>query len=88
MRVLITGGAGFIGSNLAERFLQDGHEVTVVDDLSGGSLDLLAGCRNHPSFRFFEQDLLDLDPLCRILPGHDDIAEIDLGAGLVGHRRA
>jgi UDP-glucose 4-epimerase len=87
MRVLITGGAGFIGSNLAERFLQDGHEVTVVDDLSGGSLDLLAGCRNHPSFRFFEQDLLDLDPLCRILPGHDAVFHLAANSDISECRR-
>src|SRR5689334_22818241 len=38
MRILITGGAGFIGSHLAERLIRDGHHVTVVDDLSTGCL--------------------------------------------------
>ncbi len=43
MRALITGGAGFIGSHLAERLLDAGHAVDVLDDLSTGSLDNLAG---------------------------------------------
>jgi UDP-glucose 4-epimerase len=43
MKVLITGGAGFIGSHLTESFLQDGHEVYIIDDLSTGSLDNIQG---------------------------------------------
>ena len=39
MKILITGGAGFIGSHLAESWLKDGHSVSVIDDLSTGSLD-------------------------------------------------
>jgi UDP-glucose 4-epimerase len=45
MRVLVTGGAGFIGSNLVDRLLAEGHEVDVVDDLSTGSLSNLAEAR-------------------------------------------
>jgi UDP-glucose 4-epimerase len=43
VRVVVTGGAGFIGANLARRLLEDGHEVAVVDDLSTGTKDNLAG---------------------------------------------
>ena len=39
MRILITGGAGFIGSHLAEALLEDRHEVFILDDLSTGSID-------------------------------------------------
>ncbi|MEO5701566.1 MAG: NAD-dependent epimerase/dehydratase family protein [Casimicrobiaceae bacterium] len=50
MRVLITGGAGFIGSHLAERLLRDDHEVVALDNLSTGTLDNLAGVRDDPRF--------------------------------------
>ncbi len=59
MRALITGGAGFIGSNLAERLIHDGHEVIVFDDLSTGRMDNLEGIKNHPRFTFIEGTILD-----------------------------
>ena len=51
-RVLVTGGAGFIGSTLSDRLLADGHDVDVVDDLSSGTLANLAAARDRPSRRF------------------------------------
>ena len=50
-RVLVTGGAGFIGSNLTDRLLAEGHEVTVVDDLSTGRLHNLHQARRNPDLR-------------------------------------
>ena len=55
MRILITGGAGFIGSNLSRVALEAGHEVSVIDDLSTGSRDNLAGM----DVRFVESSILD-----------------------------
>ena len=52
MRVMVTGGAGFIGSTLVDRLLGDGHEVDVVDDLSSGTLVNLAGARSRKPGRF------------------------------------
>ena len=59
MRILITGGAGFIGSNLAERLIQDGHEVVVFDDLSTGRMENLKGIQNHPRLTFVEGTIGD-----------------------------
>jgi nucleoside-diphosphate-sugar epimerase len=50
MKILITGGAGFIGSHLAERLVTDGHGVLVLDNLSTGSLDNIAGIKDRPGF--------------------------------------
>jgi UDP-glucose 4-epimerase len=67
MRMLVTGGAGFIGSTLVDRLLAEGHSVDVVDDLSSGSLANLADARNSPNHQFtFHQldirasDVIDL----------------------------
>jgi UDP-glucose 4-epimerase len=68
MRVLVTGGAGCIGSDLVEALLSRGHEVTAVDNLSSGRLEHVAPFLNVPAFRFVEGDLLDsglLDGLLR-----------------------
>ncbi|SEM84838.1 NAD-dependent epimerase/dehydratase family protein [Nonomuraea pusilla] len=59
MRVLVTGGAGFIGSNLVDRLLVEGHEVVAVDDLSSGSRDNLAEAARHDRFRLHELDIRD-----------------------------
>ena len=60
MRALVTGGAGFIGSTLVDRLLGEGHDVTVVDNLSRGRLENLAGAREAGDrFEFCELDLTD-----------------------------
>jgi dTDP-glucose 4,6-dehydratase len=66
MRILITGGAGFIGSNIAERLLFLDHEVTVLDDLSTGKMRNLSAFMGHPRFEFNQGSILDL-PLIREL---------------------
>ena len=52
MNALITGGAGFIGSHLAERLLEHGHEVMVLDNLSTGSIDNIAHLKGHAGFSY------------------------------------
>jgi UDP-glucose 4-epimerase len=59
MRVLVTGGAGFIGSTLVDRLLADGHEVAVVDDLSSGDRANLAGAARSPLFTLHRLDVRD-----------------------------
>jgi len=56
-RYLITGGAGFIGSHLAERLIAEGHQVTVLDDLSTGRLENIRALVGHPQFRFIRDSV-------------------------------
>jgi UDP-glucose 4-epimerase len=56
-RYLITGGAGFIGSHLAERLIADGHHVTVLDDLSTGRIENVKSLIGHPQFRFIRDSV-------------------------------
>jgi UDP-glucose 4-epimerase len=57
MRVLVTGGAGFIGSHLCEALIERGNDVLALDDLSTGHLDNLSRLRTHPRFHFVEGDV-------------------------------
>ena len=57
MRVVITGGAGFIGSHLCERFLADGHDVIALDNLITGAIMNLNNFRDNPRFAFMEHDV-------------------------------
>lgn len=60
MKILITGGAGFVGSHLVRRLLGDGHEVVVIDDLSTGSMENLTDLVNYEHFSFIHHDVTEL----------------------------
>ncbi len=57
MKAFITGGAGFIGSHLAERLLKEGNKVLVIDNLSTGSLENIESFKEHSGFEFVEGDI-------------------------------
>jgi UDP-glucose 4-epimerase len=61
MKALVTGGAGFIGSHLAERLINDGNKVDVVDNLSTGSLKNIESFKNKADFKFIEGDICDAE---------------------------
>ena len=57
MRILITGGAGFIGSHLCDRFLSEGHEVICLDNLLTGTTDNIAHLAGKSRFSFIKHDV-------------------------------
>ncbi|MCA0445831.1 MAG: SDR family oxidoreductase [Bacteroidetes bacterium] len=56
-RTLITGGAGFLGSHLCDRFIAEGHDVIAMDNLITGSIDNISHLSGHPQFRFVHHDV-------------------------------
>ncbi len=72
MRALITGGAGFIGSHLAERLLGDGQDVTILDNLSTGRLENIEAFRNDPKLQFVKGDIRDTS-LVQLLVAECDV---------------
>jgi len=58
-RVVITGGAGFIGSHLCDRFIAEGDEVICLDNLITGNLDNIAHLFGHPKFKFIKYDVTE-----------------------------
>jgi UDP-glucose 4-epimerase len=81
MHILITGGAGFIGSHLVDLHLACGDQVHVVDDLSTGVRANLAAHEHNPNFRFDEADVLTWDKLDRVVGWADRIYHL---AAVVG----
>ncbi len=71
--ILVTGGAGFIGSHLVDRLLKEGFKVRVVDDLSTGEKKNLARHQNNKSFQFIEGDIQNFDLLKKIVKGVDAV---------------
>jgi UDP-glucose 4-epimerase len=63
MRVVITGGAGFIGSHLADFLINSGNEVVVIDNLSIGRVENIAHHLDNPSFKLLNADIVDYDSI-------------------------
>ena len=59
MKILITGGAGFLGSALAKRLLKEGNEIWCLDNLSTGNLENIADLQTNPHFHLMRQDIID-----------------------------
>jgi UDP-glucose 4-epimerase len=80
MRVLVTGGAGFIGSNVVDRLLESGATVTAYDNLSTGHREFLADARGHAGFELVEADVLDQHCLDSAMRGQDLVVHLAANA--------
>ena len=72
MKALITGGAGFLGSHLAERLLADGDEVFVIDNLSTGAIENIESLKTHPDFHYTIETIMN-EPVTAELVDRADI---------------
>ncbi len=82
MRVLITGGAGFIGSYLAEAYLTRGDEVYVIDDLSTGSLANIQPFIRNPLFHFVNDTILNRETMLELIGICDVVAHLAAAVGV------
>ena len=80
--VLITGGAGFIGSHLAEALLARGDRVSVIDDESTGSAENLAGVRRNPRFHYTKGSVADADLVRETLDEVDEVYHLAAAVGV------
>ena len=81
-RILVTGGAGFIGSHLVERLLARGDTATVIDDLSTGSLENLAALKQHPRLRVVQSRVSECSELNRLVKESDFIFHLAAAVGV------
>ena len=80
MKILLTGGAGFIGSHLAEKLISEGHSVTALDNLSTGSSANLVSLKGSSDFKLVEASMLDKSIVDQLVADSDGV--IHLGAAL------
>src|SRR5215208_655923 len=81
-KVLITGGAGFIGSHLSEALLKEGCRVTVIDDLSTGKWSNVDHLKDDPNFRVIITSAADRDLLEKEVPKHDLVYHLASAVGV------
>jgi UDP-glucose 4-epimerase len=82
MRVLITGGAGFIGGHLCDLILSQGHKVTAIDDLSTGRLENITHLRAEPKFQFVRETILNSQVLDRLTSQSDIVIHLAASVGV------
>jgi UDP-glucose 4-epimerase len=82
MRVLITGGAGFVGSHLAEALLERGDEVHVLDNLSTGSIDNIAHLKKHPRFHYVIDTVTNEPVLAELIDRCDTVVHLAAAVGV------
>jgi UDP-glucose 4-epimerase len=80
VKAFVTGAAGFIGSNLVDRLLAEGHQVTGFDNFSTGYRSNLASAQESSSFRLLEGDLLDTEALNAAMAGSDIVFHLAANA--------
>jgi len=82
LRVLITGGSGFIGSHLADYYLSRGDEVSIIDDLSTGSIENIAHLKSHPRFHYTIDTVQNVPLVAELADACDVIIHLAAAVGV------
>jgi UDP-glucose 4-epimerase len=82
MRILVTGGAGFVGSHLCERLVSEGHHVTAIDDLTTGRASNLALLEGIADFTFINDSILNTETLNRLVKDTDYVFHLAAAVGV------
>jgi UDP-glucose 4-epimerase len=82
MRALITGGAGFIGSHLADTLLRQGHDVNIIDNLSTGSIDNITHLKSTPGFRYNIETITNEPVLAELIDQSDVVFHLAAAVGV------
>lgn len=82
MKILITGGAGFVGSHLADKLIDQGHEITVIDDLSTGRYSNVEHLEGTPNFRLIIDTVLNQDLMEELIRESDRVFHMASAVGV------
>ena len=82
MKILITGGAGFIGSHLTEKLLKEGHEISVIDNLSTGKYSNIIHLIKNPKFTYKIDSILNRDVLENMIKASDQVYHLAAAVGV------
>ena len=82
MKILITGGAGFIGSHLAERLVEEGNQVVVIDNLSTGRLENIESIKTNGNFHYTIGSILNRELLEKLMEGVDQVYHLAAAVGV------
>jgi UDP-glucose 4-epimerase len=82
MKILITGGAGFIGSHLAERLLKEGHKVHIIDNLSTGRLENIESFKDNPQFSYTIGTILNKELMDKLISGVERVYHLAAAVGV------
>ncbi len=82
MKILITGGAGFIGSHLAERLLKEGHQVHIIDNLSTGRLENIESFKDNPKFTYTIGTILNRELMDKLISGVERVYHLAAAVGV------
>lgn len=82
MKILITGGAGFVGSHLADKLIGEGHEITVIDDLSTGRYSNIGHLEDNPNFSLIIDTVLNADLMEELIRDADRVYHMASAVGV------